>query len=277
MDHPGLLPWRTDAAQALLGAGRPDRAADLIADQLAPAQSAGTRVRGVALRLSAATAQPRRRIELLTEAVDALRDCGDRLELARALADLGSALQMNGAGTRAGVINRRAWQLAADCGATPLCERIRPTRPPQPTPHPTGPTGPVGASGAGGLSDPEERVATLAAHGYTNREIAAKLFVSTSTVEHHLTRVYRKLGISRRQDLPADLRTRALRGSPADCRTTARGALAPHMRMGARNTRCRPVRIGNGDRPPCIRILTRRLTRPSPWWVCRAVFRARAM
>jgi len=208
MDHPGLLPWRTDAAQALLTTGRPDRAQDLIADQLALAQAGGTRVRGVSLRLSAATAEPRRRIELLSEAVDALRDCGDRLELARALADLGSALQMSGEGIRAGVINRRAWQLAADCGAAPLCARILPARTPQPAARPAGP------SGAGHLSDPEERVATLAARGYTNREIAAKLFVSTSTVEHHLTRVYRKLGISRRQDLPTDLRTRALRGSP---------------------------------------------------------------
>ena len=208
MDRPGLLPWRTDAAQALLNLGRPDRAQDLIADQLALPQAGGTRVRGVSLRLSAATAEPRRRIGLLTEAVDALRDCGDRLELARALADLGSALQMSGEGTRAGVINRRAWQLAAGCGAAPLCEQILPARTPQPAVPPAGPPG------AGPLSDPEERVATLAAQGYTNREIAAKLFVSTSTVEHHLTRVYRKLGISRRQDLPLDLRTRALRGSP---------------------------------------------------------------
>ncbi|MFF3625615.1 helix-turn-helix transcriptional regulator [Streptomyces sp. NPDC002467] len=55
------------------------------------------------------------------------------------------------------------------------------------------------------LSQSERRVASLASAGYTNREIAAKLFVTMSTIEQHLTRIYRKLNISRRQDLPIDL------------------------------------------------------------------------
>jgi DNA-binding CsgD family transcriptional regulator/type II secretory pathway predicted ATPase ExeA len=53
------------------------------------------------------------------------------------------------------------------------------------------------------LSDAELRVATLAAAGRTNREIAAKLFVTVSTVEQHLTRIYRKLRVNGRADLPA--------------------------------------------------------------------------
>lgn len=55
------------------------------------------------------------------------------------------------------------------------------------------------------LTDSEHRVASLAVLGYTNREIAAKLYITLSTVEQHLTRVYRKLGVRRRKDLPADL------------------------------------------------------------------------
>ncbi|MFD0428400.1 helix-turn-helix transcriptional regulator [Streptomyces zhihengii] len=55
------------------------------------------------------------------------------------------------------------------------------------------------------LSDAERRVASLAAQGCTNREIARKLFVTVSTVEQHLTRVYRKLRINSRSDLPASL------------------------------------------------------------------------
>ncbi|MFD0661115.1 response regulator transcription factor [Thermocatellispora tengchongensis] len=45
----------------------------------------------------------------------------------------------------------------------------------------------------------------MAAQGSTNRQIAKKLFVTVSTVEQHLTRVYRKLNVNRRVDLLAKL------------------------------------------------------------------------
>ncbi|GAA1275737.1 hypothetical protein GCM10009665_73510 [Kitasatospora nipponensis] len=51
------------------------------------------------------------------------------------------------------------------------------------------------------LSEAERRVAELAAHGLSNREVARKLYITVSTVEQHLTRVYRKLGVRRRVDL----------------------------------------------------------------------------
>lgn len=47
------------------------------------------------------------------------------------------------------------------------------------------------------LSEAERRVAALAASGDTNREISSKLYITVSTVEQHLTRVYRKLNVSR--------------------------------------------------------------------------------
>ena len=40
-------------------------------------------------------------------------------------------------------------------------------------------------------------MAELAAQGRTNREIAAELFMGVSTVEAHLSHVYRKLGVRR--------------------------------------------------------------------------------
>ena len=40
-------------------------------------------------------------------------------------------------------------------------------------------------------------MATLAAEGRSNREIAAELFMGVSTVEAHLSHVYRKLGVRR--------------------------------------------------------------------------------
>ncbi|MZD53271.1 helix-turn-helix transcriptional regulator, partial [Streptomyces sp. SID5606] len=51
------------------------------------------------------------------------------------------------------------------------------------------------------LAAMERQVAALVMEGATNREIAARLFVSVKTVEATLTRVYRKLGIRSRVDL----------------------------------------------------------------------------
>ncbi|WP_035791526.1 AAA family ATPase [Kitasatospora mediocidica] len=55
------------------------------------------------------------------------------------------------------------------------------------------------------LTDRERDVAELAVQRLTNREIAARLFLSVKTVEFHLARVYHKLGISTRRQLPSAL------------------------------------------------------------------------
>jgi len=60
-------------------------------------------------------------------------------------------------------------------------------------------------SGLDALTRSERRVAELAAGGLTNREIAQELFVSTATVETHLTRAYRKLDVDGRGGLAAVL------------------------------------------------------------------------
>jgi DNA-binding CsgD family transcriptional regulator len=51
------------------------------------------------------------------------------------------------------------------------------------------------------LTAQEQRVATLAAQGLTNRDIARYLFISAKTVDHHLTHVYAKLGFHSRHEL----------------------------------------------------------------------------
>ncbi|HEU5267263.1 MAG TPA: helix-turn-helix transcriptional regulator [Jatrophihabitans sp.] len=58
---------------------------------------------------------------------------------------------------------------------------------------------PDGASTS--LTRREAEVAALARHGMTDREIAEHLVLSVRTVETHLTRVYRKLGITSRRQL----------------------------------------------------------------------------
>jgi DNA-binding CsgD family transcriptional regulator len=57
------------------------------------------------------------------------------------------------------------------------------------------------------LSAREHEIASLAAGGASNREIASRLVVSVRTVENHLQRAYRKLGVTSRQELPRLLDT----------------------------------------------------------------------
>ncbi|QFY07522.1 AAA family ATPase [Nonomuraea phyllanthi] len=196
LDVPGLIPWRIDAAEACLRMGGHDRARRLVEGQLARCGTNAPRVQGVAMRLMAAMSEPRHRPMLLRRSSDLLQSAGgDRYELARTLFDLTDAYHALGEYRRAGMITRRATAFARECEAQPLLRALS--------------RGGVGGEAqaadtepAAMLSDAERRVAALAAAGYTNREIAGKLYVTVSTVEQHLTHTYRKLNITNRADLP---------------------------------------------------------------------------
>jgi DNA-binding CsgD family transcriptional regulator len=69
------------------------------------------------------------------------------------------------------------------------------------------------------LTETERHVAGLAARGRSNREIAAELYMGVSTVEAHLSRVYRKLGIRSRTELGREIAT--LGGEAAKARDAA--------------------------------------------------------
>jgi DNA-binding CsgD family transcriptional regulator len=67
----------------------------------------------------------------------------------------------------------------------------------------------LGGTEAAGLTPREREIALLAAGGASSREIAGRLVISVRTVDNHLQNAYRKLNVTRRQDLP-----RVLSGVP---------------------------------------------------------------
>ncbi|WP_049565870.1 helix-turn-helix transcriptional regulator [Nonomuraea sp. SBT364] len=196
LDTPGLIPWRADAGEACLRMGHVEEARELIETQLGRCGGESRRGKGIALRLQAAVSEPARRPALLRQATEYLQMAGDRYELTRALYDLVEAYDALGEYRRARTIAGRAQAAARECRAEPMIDALSRADDPSVVPAPL-PSELIGV-----LSDAERRVAALAAAGYANREIAARLYITLSTVEQHLTRTYRKLNIRRRVDLP---------------------------------------------------------------------------
>ncbi|MGW7723110.1 LuxR C-terminal-related transcriptional regulator [Streptomyces canus] len=201
LDRARALPWRTDAAEALLRLGDAEWARRLVTEQLGMPDAADPWVHGICLRVQAALCGVGARSALLRTAIDELSRSEDRYELALALAHYGRTLKELGDSARSTIVSRRAWTIAGECGAESLRRRILPGY----SDDPAVPSR-MFVAGLPKLSASEQRVATLAAHGDTNREIALKLYITVSTVEQHLTRIYRKLEIAGRQQLPSALR-----------------------------------------------------------------------
>ncbi len=196
--------WRSQLA-LLLGASERERARALVASELADARELGVASSiGVALMASAILAPTAaERASLWEQAVLSLERSPAQLELARALVGHGAELRRAGKRAQAREPLRRALELASRCGAEPLAaiaaEELsaadgRPRRP--------------WLTGVDALTPSELRVARHAADGRSNREIAQALFVTTKTIEMHLSNVYRKLDIDSREKLRGSVKRR---------------------------------------------------------------------
>ncbi len=203
--NPAAIPWRSAAALSHSALGDSEAARRLAGEELGLARRWGAaREIGVALRAAGLAEGGERGIELLAEAVIVLRGSTARLELARALLDLGAAHRRAGARGIARDLLRESLDLAHGLGGHALAGRARDElvaaggRPRRDA-----------IRGRDSLTPSELRVAELAAAGRTNRQIAQALFVTQRTVENHLTSTYAKLGITARPELGA-----ALSGTP---------------------------------------------------------------
>jgi len=200
--------WRSQAALALRQLGRQDEARRLATEELDLSRRWGAeRAIGVSLRVLGLVEAGRSGEQRLREAVEVLAGSQARLEHARALVDLGAALRRGNGRSEARQLLREGIELAHRCGATTLTERANDELAATGAHRRT-----VLLSGLDELTASERRVAQMAAEERSNKEIAQALFVTVKTVEQHLGRVYRKLGISSRRQLAGELGVRA--GSP---------------------------------------------------------------
>jgi DNA-binding CsgD family transcriptional regulator len=197
--NPAALSWRTGAALAAHRLGQREHARALAGDELSRTRELGlARSLGAALRCAGLVARDASTgLMLLEESIEVLEGTPARLEHARSLTELGTAHRRARRHLDARPILERAVEAAGACGATALATRAlgelqaagaRPRR--------------RAESGPAALTASERRVADLAAAGATTRQIATELAVSPKTVETHLTRAYRKLGVRSRPELP---------------------------------------------------------------------------
>jgi DNA-binding CsgD family transcriptional regulator len=199
--NPATMPWRSLAARAHAQLSDRPAALALAAQELDLARRFGAPgPLGVALRAHAVLTGGEEGLAQLREAVSVLERSQYRLEHAHALVDLGAALRRAGRRREARELLRQGLELAAGCDARPLVARAEAelgTSAPNLVRRPH--------SGLDALTPGERRVAALAAEGKTNAQIAQSLFLSLKTVEMHLGRTYRKLGIARRGGLAGRL------------------------------------------------------------------------
>ena len=197
LEDPLFVPWAPDLVEAYVRAGRPAEA-----DAACVALVRRTERAGVPLALAFGA-----RCQGLVEAEgfehhfeQALADheqADSPFETARTLLAYGSRLHRARRRVAGREQLRDALEIFEQLGAAPWIERT------------TAELQAAGAIHRDPIGDPDQlspqevRVAIAVAAGATNKQVATKMFLSPKTIEFHLGRVYRKLGIHSRTELAA--------------------------------------------------------------------------
>ncbi|MGW6904572.1 ATP-binding protein [Streptomyces sp. NPDC054940] len=208
--EPALVPWRDLLVDALIAAGRPDEAEEVLnalerrAEHRSRASTlaAACRMRGT---LYAARREPKHALDAFTEALERASRVGLPFERARTALDFGAFLRRAGRRTPALEHLRSARTIFAELGAVPFlqaCDR-------ELAACGVSSDGTAAPWARARLTPQEHAVAQLAATGLTNRQIARELVLSAKTVEYHLSHAYAKLGIRSRVELVGRVGTTA--------------------------------------------------------------------
>jgi DNA-binding CsgD family transcriptional regulator len=202
MDNPNVVPFGGDLAEALTRAGEIGRASEILAWLEERAEATGLRFpRIVAARGRAVIEEdPSAAQEWFLRALSACDGSSMPFEQARTLLCQGESLRRARRPAAAREPLRHALMIFRSLGAQPWITRTATE------------LGAAGVRGSAGdrpgdrtrldeLTPQELQIARAVGRGLNNVEAAAALFVSRKTVEAHLTRAYRKLGVRSRTEL----------------------------------------------------------------------------
>jgi DNA-binding CsgD family transcriptional regulator/tetratricopeptide (TPR) repeat protein len=193
---PTIFPVLPDTIEAVVGAGRLDRAQELVealereGRRLDRPRALAGAARGRAL-LAETSGRPAEALEWVERSLAETDRLGSSFERARSLLVGGRIHRRERQKGKAKAVLEEARELFEQLEALLWVERTGGElrriglRPPAPA----------------GLTPTERKVAELVAAGRTNREVAAELFLSVKTVESCLTRIYRKEGVRSRTEL----------------------------------------------------------------------------
>ena len=188
--------------EAACRSGRQERAVESLESLSASTSASATPwALGVEARSRALLAQGAASEPLYREAIERLEPTPLRLDLARSHLVYGEWLRREARRIDARNELRAAHELFTDFGMDAFAERSR-IELEATGEHARKRT----ADRLDQLTAQESQISRLAADGSTNREIAAQLFISPSTVEYHLRKAFRKLNVTSRTQLANRLR-----------------------------------------------------------------------
>ncbi|MFN8123424.1 MAG: LuxR C-terminal-related transcriptional regulator [Thermoleophilia bacterium] len=202
---PTVVEWRPDLVEALVRLGRRDEAVQQLRVFAQEAQRSGSRWAAASLSRCRGILAGPDHDQHFAQALHLHRDIRHQpFERARTQLAYGERLRRDRRRAEARTLLSEALETFEALGATPWADRAREeldasglrarTRDPAVTDR---------------LTPRELQVALAVARGATNREAAAKMFLSEKTIERHLGNVYRKLGLRSRSQLARRFADRA--------------------------------------------------------------------